>query len=182
MPQHERVRALFQQLLAELPSGAGLPRFYPVGAATSTAGGAAAAGAGAAKDGPEPLPPHVSLSRTVPIRIEQSRPLLASLSRALRAAAQRGAALRMRGVRAFANDERTRTFAALCVESGGEEFCRLVRAVNAAFAEHGLQTFYEVGSWECAAPWAAQSLHLWGTTSPLLVALTRSGALRIPHP
>jgi hypothetical protein len=139
VPQHQAVRRLFHQLLASLPAGSGLPPFYPIGAPAAASGGLG---------GAEPVPPHISLSRTVPVEQSRTRPLMASLERRLRGAAPRprSGGLRLRGVRAFVNDEGTRTFAALCVEEGAAEVCALVRAVDAAFEEHGLSPFYEV-SW-----------------------------------
>jgi hypothetical protein len=197
VPQHQAVRALFAHLLAALPSGPGLPPFHAVGAPPPPC----TAGARAAKDpsAAPPVPPHISLSRTVPLRLEQARALLPALEAALKAAAGGGGggrgsaragswALRLRGVRAFANDERTRTFAALGVEQGaeqvrrrgrlavgachaplrpagrllcvppapptclpqtplplGRQVCKLIAGVDAAFREHGLPPFYEVG-------------------------------------
>ncbi|KAI8472937.1 MAG: hypothetical protein J3K34DRAFT_194965 [Monoraphidium minutum] len=147
LPQHRAVQELFEGLLAALPSGGGLPRFFPI---------AAAAPPGARPGGappPAPAPPHISLSRTAAVRREQAGPLLASLARRLKAAA-RPAALTLRGVRAFVNDERTRTFAALAVERGAPEVAALVRAVDAAFGEHGLPPFYEDPQPHASFAWA----------------------------
>ncbi|KIZ06656.1 hypothetical protein MNEG_1289 [Monoraphidium neglectum] len=81
---------------------------------------------------------------------------MASLERRLRGAAPRprSGGLRLRGVRAFVNDEGTRTFAALCVEEGAAEVCALVRAVDAAFEEHGLSPFYEDPQPHASFAWA----------------------------
>lgn len=174
MPQHRGVRGHFQRLIDVLPSGgpARLPRFHPIDslAANKRATSAAAAAAGASTSRPvtaaaaapdpppPPVPPHISLSRTVAVRLEQSKPLLASLGRALRASGARGRMLTLGpAVAAFANDERTRTFAALPVraEGGGAgEVVRLIRAVDEAFAEHGLRTFYDDPMPHASFAWA----------------------------
>lgn len=165
VPQHAGVRAALLRLLDALQApaaAAGLPRFHAIDALAppKRAGGrgdgaqpqqsaphtaAAAASGGSGSPPPPPVPPHISLSRTVSVRLEQAAPLLASLSRRLRASGARARTLALRGLAAFANDERTRTFAALRVRDGADDVLRLIAAVDAAFQEHGLRTFYEVG-------------------------------------
>lgn len=53
--------------------------------------------------------------------------------------------LSLSGLRAFVNDEGTRSFVALMVQQGCDAVCKMVAAVNKAFIEHGLQPFYQVG-------------------------------------
>ncbi len=52
------------------------------------------------------------------------------------------------GLRAFANDEGTRSFVSAMVAAGEQRVVALVRAVDGAFAAHGLPTFYEVSGSE----------------------------------
>lgn len=149
LPQHQAVRQLFQGLLAALPTGDGLPELHPID-------GLQLGGGPISKHrwAPDPLPPHISLSRTVAVRLEQSRPLLASLTRQLRGSRARPKALGLRGLRVLPNDDRTRTFVALTVESGADQVCKLIAAVNAAFAEHGLPAFYEDPQPHASFAWA----------------------------
>ncbi|GBF93252.1 U6 snRNA phosphodiesterase [Raphidocelis subcapitata] len=150
LPQHAAVLDLFRSLTASLPAGGSLPRFLPIAGAGP--GGTAPRLSAATHEPLLPVPPHISLSRPVSIPLAAARPLLASLTRRLRGA--RGGALALRGVRAFANEERTRTFAALRLEGGEETVRRLVAAVDAAFAEHGLPTFYEEPRFHASFAWA----------------------------
>jgi hypothetical protein len=150
VPQHQRVRGLFRELLESLPSCGALPRFHPLDAAGPPAWPGLNTLPPKDPEAARPVPPHISLSRTVPIRLEEALPLLASLRSALAAAAcgggsggrrgRGGAApgwtLTLRGVRAFSNDERTRTFAAVRVDEGADQ----VRP-------RGLSRAHGVGSW-----------------------------------
>jgi hypothetical protein len=104
-----------------------------------------AAGAPAPADA---FPPHISLSRTVPIRACQTQSLVAALQEQLAKAlggpapGQAPAAagpFRLAGLEAYANDAGTRTFAALELARGGAEVCAMIRAVDVAYGRHGLQ-------------------------------------------
>ncbi|KAG2444955.1 hypothetical protein HXX76_001691 [Chlamydomonas incerta] len=118
-------------------------------AAAAAAGGALAGGRGrgAGGGGREAAAPcnggyHVSLSRPVPITRAQIEPLTSELSRRL-AAAGSSFPLSLCGLRAFVNDEGTRSFVSAMVAAGERRVVGLVRAVDGAFAAHGLPTFYE---------------------------------------
>jgi hypothetical protein len=65
------------------------------------------------------LPYHISLSRTVAIRREQIGPLKAALKQGLSKC--RRAAIALKGLSTFANDEGSRTFVSLMVEQGCKE-------------------------------------------------------------
>jgi len=162
VPQHKAVHDLLQQLLDSLPSGGDLPRFYPVDSIMKRTAAPPAPPLPAtaaqqqqqppAKDPPPPIPPHISLSRTVATPIDRSKALLASLSRQLQGA--RPGALRLQGVEALANDERTRTFAALSVQRGADKVCELIATVDAAFAEQGLPQYHRAPRLHASFAWA----------------------------
>lgn len=83
---------------------------------------------------------HVSLSRTVPVRMPQIETLMEALRRGARRFSACDAGLS--GLKVFVNDEGTRTFIALKIEQGSEAVCRMIAAVDKAFVMHGLQRFY----------------------------------------
>ena len=65
------------------------------------------------------LPYHISLSRTVAIRREQISPLKAALKQSLIKCKR--AAVALKGLATFANDEGSRSFVSVMVEQGHEE-------------------------------------------------------------
>ena len=91
--------------------------------------------------GPDEKAVHVSLSRTVPLTEDRIRPLLDALHAALRGAEPVRVSFERTSY--FANDERTRGFAALDVREGAAAVRALIAKVDGVFAAFGLATFYE---------------------------------------
>lgn len=83
---------------------------------------------------------HVSCSRTVAIRAPQIESLRRSLSHSLRRT--RAITYSFGGWRSFVNDEKTRTFVAMEVGAGADSFRSLIRAVDACFVRHALESYY----------------------------------------
>ncbi|EFN54078.1 hypothetical protein CHLNCDRAFT_136195 [Chlorella variabilis] len=115
-PTHA-LEALLQLLCARLPS------LQPAAAAASAShvsdsGGGASSSPAAAPGQPSAPPPrlaqpryHISLSRTVPLRLHQIEPLVADLRKRLRQ--QETFCIRMGRAEVFCNDDRSRTFLSL---------------------------------------------------------------------
>ncbi|KAL3700233.1 hypothetical protein R1sor_018255 [Riccia sorocarpa] len=85
---------------------------------------------------------HVSLSRTVPVRMHQIESIVSKLRRRL--ASQNRYFIEFGSWEVFTNDERTRTFLSLeVVTASASEVKKQVLAVDEVFKLHNLPTFYE---------------------------------------
>ncbi|DBA95392.1 TPA: hypothetical protein ACH3X3_013270 [Trebouxia sp. C0006] len=102
-------------------------------------------------------PFHLSLSRTVPIKVHQIDPLIASLQAALKQ--QHSFQLEFCGWRVFMNDEQTRTFLAIAAGLGATEVCASIDNVNRAFQQHHLQLFHEEPDPHISVAWLLGNHH-----------------------
>ncbi|XP_078445796.1 U6 snRNA phosphodiesterase-like protein [Wolffia australiana] len=85
---------------------------------------------------------HISLGRTVPIKVHQIDSVISMLLQRLQN--QRQYWIEFSRWEVFVNDERTRTFLSLEVEGSGlKEITRQVQAVNDVYRLHGLPEFYK---------------------------------------
>lgn len=96
---------------------------------------------------------HLSLSRTIPIKYDQIDPLIGSLHTHL--AATHSFSLKLGQLKVFINDQRTRTFLALGLQTGAEQVCQIIHKVDVAFRHHGLQTFHEDPDPHVSIAWMA---------------------------
>eukprot|EP00249_Psilotum_nudum_P017833 c26513_g1_i1 orf=686-1789(-) len=118
---------------------------------------------------------HLSLSRTVPIRIHQ----IDSVVSMLRQKFYNQKRYWMEFVKwdAFVNDEQTRSFLALeILSTGSSQICRQISVVNEVFGLHNLPTYYENPRPHISLAWtlgivspslknAAEELNKWIETS-----------------
>lgn len=96
----------------------------------------------------KPASYHISLSRTVAIRSQQIKSLLAQLRHQLRRLKRFPVKIASQNMMVLENDERTCTFVALSVAVNGSEHPtnpleRAMDAVSNAFQYHGLPRYYE---------------------------------------
>lgn len=97
---------------------------------------------------------HISLGRTVPIRVHQIDTVVQMLRHKL--ASQRGYWVEYGMWKAFINDERTRSFLAIEVVSGGSsEIKRQVLLVDEVYKRHNLPTFYKDPRPHISLAWVA---------------------------
>ncbi|KAI3431477.1 hypothetical protein D9Q98_004529 [Chlorella vulgaris] len=104
-------------------------------AAAATAAGASSANADAARTPLAQPCYHISLSRTVGLRLEQIAPLVSDLRSRLR---QQGSfCISMAGLEVFANDDRSRTFLAVRACKGGSAAANRSGSAGSPLAELG---------------------------------------------
>lgn len=96
---------------------------------------------------------HISLSRTVPIRIHQIDSIVAMLRHNFES--QKGYWLELDQWEVFVNDDQTRSFLSLEVlDRGSSEICRQIHSVNKIFKLHNLPTYYEMPRPHVSVAWA----------------------------
>lgn len=103
--------------------------------------------------------PHLSVSKGVALQRQWIDPILTRLKRALRtgSAAARPFSVRIGEAVVLVNETRTRTFVGVSVlEDGGSEapLHRIVRVVDAIFADYGLPEFYDPPEFHISLTWA----------------------------
>eukprot|EP00250_Pteridium_aquilinum_P001528 c11723_g1_i1 orf=248-1189(+) len=96
---------------------------------------------------------HLSLSRTVPIRVHQINSIVAMLQHKFEC--QKGFWLDLDQWEVFVNDEQTRSFLSLEVLGKGlSEICRQIRIVDEVFKLHNLPMYYETPRPHVSVAWA----------------------------
>ncbi|XP_012567273.1 uncharacterized protein [Cicer arietinum] len=96
---------------------------------------------------------HISLGRTVPIRVHQIDSVVSMLRQKLQT--QHHYWIDFHKWEIFVNDDRTRTFLSVEVVQGGlVEICKQIEAVNAIYKLHNLPEFYEDPRPHISLAWA----------------------------
>lgn len=96
---------------------------------------------------------HISLSRTVPIRLQQINSIVAVLQNKFDS--QKGFWLELNQWETFVNDEQTRSFLSLEVVSKGlSEICRQIQVVDDVFRLHNLSVYYKTPRPHVSVAWA----------------------------
>ncbi|MCO5556848.1 hypothetical protein L7F22_010402 [Adiantum nelumboides] len=96
---------------------------------------------------------HISLSRTIPIRVQQINSIVAMLQNKLDC--QKSYWLNLDQWELFVNDEQTRSFLSLEVVSKGlSEICRQIQVVDEVFRLHNLPAYYKVPRPHVSVAWA----------------------------
>lgn len=96
---------------------------------------------------------HLSLSRTVPIRVHQINSIVAMLQHKFEC--QKGFWLELDQWEVFVNDEQTRSFLSLeVVGQGLSKICRQINIVNEVFKLHNLPEYYETPRPHISVAWA----------------------------
>ncbi|TYH90229.1 hypothetical protein ES332_A13G035900v1 [Gossypium tomentosum] len=118
---------------------------------------------------------HISLGRTVPIRVHQIDSIVAMLRQKLQF--QKRYWIDFNKWEVFVNDDRTRTFLSLEVVTGGlPEITKQIQAVNEVYKLHNLPEFYKDPRPHISLAWALGDVS--GSLKKVVEQETKSSAFR----